>query len=133
MAKNKAGRKPSVEDIVEQAKLLSPAELQRVTEELLTFQTELQITWELHIEPQLLQKIQQKWAPEKQTRYEELVALRREERITSKELQELVSLSDEAERRNADRMNALVALAVLRQVSLDELMQQLGIVAPPVI
>jgi len=57
----------------------------------------------------------------------ELIAKRQSYTITEDELQELIRLTDESERLNVERMKHLLELAHLRGVTLDEVMEQLGI------
>ena len=59
-------------------------------------------------------------------RYDDLLAKRREERLRSDEHAELVRLTDEVERLDAERIEAIVALARLRGVSAATVMQSLG-------
>jgi hypothetical protein len=47
--------------------------------------------------------------------------------ITPEELQELIALTDEAEAFDAARLELISELAQLRQVPLDQLIQQLGL------
>ena len=47
--------------------------------------------------------------------------------ITEADLQELIRLTDESERLNAERIKHLLELAHLQGVTLDEVMKQLGI------
>jgi hypothetical protein len=64
-----------------------------------------------------------------QSRYDRLVARRRDERLTSEELEELLRLTDEIEEREARRVAALAELARLRRMPLEGLMRSLGIPA----
>jgi hypothetical protein len=60
-------------------------------------------------------------------RYRELKNRRDAEALTEAEHDELIAISDQVEEANVRRMRNLVELARLRGISLDELMQQLGI------
>jgi hypothetical protein len=60
-------------------------------------------------------------------RMKELIAKRQSYTITEGELQELIRLTDESERLNVERIKHLLELAHLRGVTLDEVMEQLGI------
>lgn len=82
-------------------------------------------------EARLLQQINEGLAPEMWRRYNELIAKRRAETLTPDEHATLIALSDQIEDLNARRLECLTELARLRQTSLSELMQQLGITAPP--
>ena len=81
-------------------------------------------------EASLLQKINQGLAQEVWQRYTELVAKRQAETLTAEEHEALILLSDQIEQANATRMDYLIQLAQLRQVSLASLMQNLGIPQP---
>lgn len=61
------------------------------------------------------------------SRYRELIDRRRSETLTESEHAELIALSDQAEEKTLQRTEALVALAQLRRVGLDELRRSLGI------
>jgi hypothetical protein len=79
-------------------------------------------------EKELLVKIQsQNLSATKQTRMNKLIKKRQSCTITQDELNELITLTDEAENLNVKRIKYLIELAILRNVSLDELIQQLGI------
>lgn len=65
-----------------------------------------------------------------QSRYNELRAKLQAETITPDEHQELLSLVDTVEQADADRLQSLIELAQLRQLSLTDLMSQLGIRPP---
>lgn len=81
-------------------------------------------------ESELLQQINQGFSPETWRRYHELIANRQAEILTPEDLSELISLSDQIEKANARRIGYLIELAQLRQVSLETVMEQLGIQAP---
>jgi hypothetical protein len=63
-------------------------------------------------------------------RLDELTAKRDVEALTDDEYAELLRLSDEVEKREADRLEALGELATIRQMPLPALMQDLGLVVP---
>jgi hypothetical protein len=63
-------------------------------------------------------------------RYHDLIARRRDETLTPEEHAELMQLSDEEEKRNAERLQALARLAQLRKKPLPALMEELGIKTP---
>jgi hypothetical protein len=78
-------------------------------------------------EAALLQQINKGLPEEVWQRYRALVARRRAETLTPEEHKELIELSDRMEEVNARRMEHLVELARLRRMSLEAVMQQLGI------
>jgi len=81
-------------------------------------------------EAALLLKINQGLAPALQQRYDELLEKRDARTLTPAEYQELLALTDQVEAFNLERVQALADLARLRQVSLPEVMQQLGLATP---
>ena len=78
----------------------------------------------------LLQKINRGLPTTTQQRYAELRAKLHSETIAADEYQELLGLIDEVELADANRLQALIELAHLRNVSLAEIMDQLGIHPP---
>jgi hypothetical protein len=63
-------------------------------------------------------------------RYHRLVAKRRDGTLTDNEYEESKSLTDDVELAHARRVEKLVDLARLREVSLDDLMAELGLRNP---
>lgn len=84
------------------------------------------------IEIELLQKINQTLPDEVQRQYNDLSAKMRLGVITPNEHQELLKLIDIVEQNDSDRLQHLIQLAQLRNISLPELMQQLDIHPPAV-
>ncbi|MEW6127986.1 MAG: hypothetical protein AB1757_13180 [Acidobacteriota bacterium] len=82
-------------------------------------------------ELELLQKINQGFPPATFTRMQNLIAKRQSRTISDKELQELIGITDEVERVNVERIKYLIELAALRNLTLDKLMDQLGIKPSP--
>jgi hypothetical protein len=83
-------------------------------------------------ETALLQKINRGLSPSIDRRYRALVAKRRAETLSSEEHAELLQLNSEVEKWQAERVRHLIELASIRGRSLSELMDDLGIEAPPV-
>ena len=81
-------------------------------------------------EARLLLKINQGLSPKVQKRYDELIAKRRAESLTTDEYDELLRLTNQIENLEARRMEYLAELARLRQTSLTKLMENLGIRPP---
>ena len=84
-----------------------------------------------HSEAELLKKIGEGIAEEVQSRYDALQQKLLAEQITAEEHSELLGLVDIVEQADAERLRNLIELAQLRKVSLDELMNQLGVHHPP--
>jgi hypothetical protein len=83
-------------------------------------------------ETELLELINQGLPEAIQSRYDELQAKLQDETIAPDEHEELLALIDPVEQATVDRLRSLIELSQLRQVSLDELMTQLGIHHPSV-
>lgn len=81
-------------------------------------------------EAELLQKINQGLPATVQQRYDDLTSKLRAETITPSEHQELLVLIDQIELADAERMQHLIELAQFRNMSVDQLMDQLGIHPP---
>ena len=81
-------------------------------------------------ETELLLKINQGLPIDVQQRFDELVAKRQAENLSSEEYQELVSLTEQIEQSDAQRMQHMVDLARHRGIPLTKLMDELGIQPP---
>ena len=82
-------------------------------------------------EAELLLRINQGVEAQKAKRYKELMDNLNEERITSLEHQELLGLIEYIEAKDGERLEALIELAGLRELTLNELMDQLGLTPLP--
>ena len=78
-------------------------------------------------ETELLKKINLDISDAEWVNYRHLIGLRRAEKLTEEEHQALILLGDKIENAHAKRMEHLWSLAQLRGVSLDKIMQDLGI------
>jgi uncharacterized membrane protein YheB (UPF0754 family) len=81
-------------------------------------------------EKKLMEEIEQKLAPDLQSRFEELIVKREDEVITAKELKELIGLTNQVERMDVRRLECLTELARLRKTTVPALMEDLGIRVP---
>jgi hypothetical protein len=109
---------------------LETSDLAQLVEQVIALQARRRAPSMPKNEADLLQKINQGPSPEVRRRYEGLTAKLRAETIIPEEHQELLQLIDQIELADAERMQHLIALAQLRQVSVDALMHQLGIRPP---
>lgn len=83
-------------------------------------------------EAELLARINRTGLPEAfWDRYRTLAAKRRAETLTRKEQHELIGLSDQMEARRVERLRFLVTLAEMRQISVDALIDELGLRPKP--
>lgn len=80
-----------------------------------------------NIEMELLRKVNLNITVETWERYYTLIEKREAEILTEAEYQELLALTDKIEIANADRIENLILLSKLRKVSVEELMEELGI------
>ena len=85
-----------------------------------------------HEETQLIRRINRGLPAQFCKRYAQLAARRKRGSLSGAEHQELLKLTGEAERRDAERAAALVKLAKLRRVPLHVLMKKMGIEARPI-
>lgn len=79
------------------------------------------------VESELLQTINGGFSEEWWARYRKLVEERRNESISEDQLSELIHLTDQSEAYGVRRLEALVELAKIRGVALENLMEDLGI------
>ena len=122
----------SVDELIEAASQLSQSELEQFVAQVLALQARRKAPSLSQEETALLMRINSGLPAEVRRRYQELIDKRREERLTQNEYEELLRLTDTAEKRQAERLEAMVELARLRNVPLPELMQTLGIKQPVV-
>lgn len=115
------------EQLLSAARQMSRREFQHFVEQVLSLRAEYGRAKLPAAESELLLKINQPVPPEVQYRYEELLARRDDQMLSDTEQQELLALTDQVELLEAERMKHLLALAELRQVSLDAVMQKLGL------
>src|SRR5207253_10320588 len=80
-------------------------------------------------EASLLLKINAGIPPELRRRLDELITLRQAEKLTSDQEQELLQLSSRIEALEAERLEGLAELARVRQMTLAELIDSLGLTA----
>lgn len=120
----------STDELLKAADQLSQSELEQFARQVIALRARRQAPCLPHVEAKLLIKINQGADPDVQQRYDELIEKRQAESLSSDEYQELLRLSDEIEKVNAHRMEYLAELARLRQMSLTELMEDLGLQSP---
>ena len=109
---------------------LDASELERFISELLALRARRSISDLSREESVLLQQINKGLPPDVQQRYDTLRNKLSEETIAPDEHQELIALNDQIEEADAERVKALTDLAQLRNISITELMDELGILPP---
>jgi hypothetical protein len=118
------------EQLLNAALQLPPLELDQLVARLQTLRRKTKVPRLSQPESELLRRINQGVPAQLQQRYDALRKKRRRHKLTRKEQQELLSLSKQMEHLDAERLQHLAELAQLRDVSLPDLMRQLGLEAP---
>jgi hypothetical protein len=117
----------SLDELIEAANQLDEADLDRLLHQVVILRAHRKASALPKEEAQLLQKINQAIDPELRAQYQTLRAKREAEILTDTEYNTLIQLSNQIEQFGAQRLEALATLAQLRQVSLSDLMETLGI------
>lgn len=120
----------STEQLLNTISQMPQPELETFIEQVLKLRAQRQAPSLSAPESELLLKINQGIPAELQHRFNELIAKRQALTLTQAEHAELIQLGDHIEQLDAERIEHLAALAKLRQRSLTELMQDLGIQPP---
>jgi hypothetical protein len=120
----------SADDLFQAAEQMETTELHQFVTRLLALRAQRQAPCLSQPEAELLHRINQGLPEPIQQRYEELIGKRQGQVLSPQEQAELIHLTDQAEMREAERAEALVQLAQLRQVPLDTLLKDLGIPVP---
>jgi hypothetical protein len=117
----------SYEDLLNAIDQLNLPDLEKLVSQVISLQAKRKAKSFSKDETELLLKINQKIDPKIKERYDELITKRQEEILSSQEYDELLKLTNEVEKFNVKRVENLTRLAQLRNVTLDELMKNLGI------
>jgi hypothetical protein len=115
------------EQLLHAALQLPHAELEQFVTRLLVLHIDHTTPRLTQTETELLLKVNQGLPSTTQQRLDELITKRQTRSLTPEEHQELIQITEQSEELDADRTRHLLALAALRNVSLDEVIQQLGI------
>lgn len=117
----------SLDELIKAANQLNETDLDRLLQQVVALRTQRKAHVLPAEEAQLLYKINQGVPAELRTQYQMLRAKREAETLSETEYSTLIELSKQIEQFSANRLESLVKLAQLRQVSLTELMERLGI------
>jgi hypothetical protein len=120
----------SFDKLLNAVEQLSLPELEDLMSQVMTLQAKRKAPCLSADETELMLKINQGLSPDMQTRFDELVGKRQAETLTQEEHQELLALTDQIEKADAERMKYLAELARIRGISLDVLMEALEIHPP---
>jgi hypothetical protein len=121
---------PSTNAILMAVRQMPIAEMEQLVDQVIAIRAERVAPHVTADESALLARINQVSPADERARLRALVEKRDDETITEGEWQELAALTDRLELLHADRLAALVELAKLRGITLDEVMSQLGIQFP---
>jgi hypothetical protein len=117
----------SFDDIFREIERLGAREVERILSRLLALRAQRRAPNLPARETELMRMINQGLAAEKSARYHDLIAKRRQGTLHAGEYSELLGLTDESERLQAERIQHLAELARLRGMSLRALMDELGL------
>ena len=119
----------SSEELLKAVEQLNLSELEQFVSQVIVLQAQRKTTGLPQTEAELLLKINQGIPSNIQRDYKELVAKRDDEILTEDEHQQLLQLTEEIEKIQAQRIENLAELSRLRGISLTALMESLGIYA----
>lgn len=116
-----------LDEVLQGLARLETKELEQFVEQVMALQAQRRAPSLPKDETELIQQINRGLPADIRQRYDALNAKLHDETITPQEHEELLTLIDRIELADAERMQRLVALARFRGVSVDTLMEQLGI------
>lgn len=121
---------PSANAILTAVRQMPIAEMEQLVDQVIAIRAERVAPHLTADESALLAHINRGLPDDDRAKLRTLIEKRDDETITEGEWQELAALTDRLELLHADRLGALVELAKLRGITLDEVMSQLGIQFP---
>jgi hypothetical protein len=116
-----------LDEVLQGLARLGTKELEQFVDKVVALQAQRRAPSLPEDETELLQQINSGLPADLRQRYDALNAKLHDDTITPQEHEELLVLIDRIELADAERMQHLIALARLRGVSVDTLMEQLGI------
>lgn len=120
----------SSEELLKAVSQLSLPDLEQFVSQVIALQAQRRANSLPQTEAELLLKINQGISSDTQKQYDELFVKRQAENLTTEEHTQLLKLTEQIEKLQAQRIEYLVELAGIRRVSLTELMEDLGIQVP---
>lgn len=130
MALQNTDNSSSFSQVLVAAEKLTNSELRKLVSELLALRAQREAPILPTEEAELIQAINRGLPEELLKRYHDLIEKRLDETLTDAEHEEFMRLNKQVEALNVERVSNLVSLAKLRQLTLPDLMQQLGIPEP---
>ena len=120
----------SSDDLLRAVKQLTRSELEGFVWQVIALQAQRKAAALSKKESELLIEINKGIPSDIQDRYDELITKRKAETLTSVEYDELLRLTDQIEKLDAERMEFLKELSIIRRTSLPALMEKLEIRTP---
>lgn len=120
----------SSDELLKAVEQLSPLDLEEFVRRVLAVQARRRAPSLAEGETELLLRINQGLPAVIELQYDDLITKRRAETLTPDEHRELLEMTEVVERRDVERLEALIELARLRQMTPRELMDALGIRPP---
>jgi hypothetical protein len=120
----------SSEELLKAVAQLSLPDLERFVSQVILLQAQRKTSNLPQAEAELLLKINQGIPSDTQNYYDELITKREAETLTPDEHNQLLELTEQIEKLQAQRIEYLAELARLRKTSLTALMENLGIQMP---
>lgn len=117
----------SSEELLKAVEQLSLPDLEQLVSKIIVLQAQRKASTLPQAEAELLLKINQSVPLDTHKYYDELIVKREAETLTIDDHKELLHLSEQIEKRQAQRLENLAELARLRGISLTTLMGNLGI------
>jgi predicted transcriptional regulator len=127
-----AAKKLTPADLVQAASSLSAGELEQLVRQLLALRAQRQAPRLSEAETELLLEVNRGVAAPVRERLRDLVKRRKAEQLSALEYEELLRMTEEIERMDGQRLQALLKLAQLRGKPLRVLMDEMGIQPPPI-
>ena len=128
MPKVKLEAELSKENLLKAVQQLSISELEEFMQNIIAFRAQKLAPNLSKRESELLLKINDTLDKDIQRRYQLLINKREDESLTENEYQELLALTDEVEKYQAQRLKYLAELSILQGCSLSKLINKLGII-----
>lgn len=120
----------SSEELLKAVSQLSLPDLEQFVTQVIALQAQRRANNLPQIEAELMLQINQGIPSNIQKQYDELIVKRQAETLTTDDHKQLLNLTEQIEKLQAQRIKYLVELSRIRRVSLTELMEGLGIQVP---
>ncbi len=117
----------SSEQLLQEVSRLNGPALDKFLDQVLLLRAERRAPHLSKKETELFEVINHRRSPEAQAHFDFLIKRRRANKITSEELADLNTMTNQSEMQAAERVRAVSELADIRKLTFDEMWQQLGL------